>query len=415
MKQKQKTRKKQKVQHNVTSRKVTSQISDKEPCHSYLEGQGIIGNHGVLRNYDYNFIKAKLTNCAPKENELDIRKIESVATQMPEQQTEPIHWGQTERIADYSQVQTQHWGSKASVEDIDCCDSPWSRSSPQRVFSESGEGQSWNASSANHAITQPRPVSWRRNQESSGEGATEMIDEAIVAPVQKPLKFVQNVSTFNSRRLGWTFHPQNFKAPNFDFKTINMASVGILAVLAKKPSWYALPKLTRSAYEGDSKSYYVGAGLHKTTLKEGGKPVYWRMSGAMATQDRNAELEHSNDHKHAYKISLKEADEVLTKHVVGKRFGPKPTKAAVEQMVLDKIKAKLTHPQLGSDKTKWGAKYRMLFLKTLSRDTKGWHTFGLGNRTEIKDKKGKLIKVIYKVNKGTTKINKVTSAKLIKY
>ena len=84
-------------------------------------------------------------------------------------------------------------------------------------------------------------------------------------------------------------------------------------------------------------------------------------------------------------------------------------------MVLDKIKAKLTHPQLGSDKTKWAAKYTMLSAKTAIRDTKGWHTFGVANRTEIKNKKGKLIKVIYKVNKGTTKINKVTSAKLVKY
>jgi len=414
MKQKQKTRKKQKVQQNVTSRKVTSQISDKEPCHSYLEGQGIIGNHGVLRNYDYNFIKAKLTNCAPKENELDIRKIESVATQMPEQQTEPIHWGQTERIADYSQVQTQHWGSKTSVEDIDCCDSPWSRSSPQRVFSESGEGPSWSALSVNHAIAQPRTVSWRRNQESSGESVTEMINEAIVSPSVKSLIDIQNLAPA-MKLLGATSRPANFKVPDFDFQTINMASVGLLAALAKKPLWYAFPKLTKSAYEGDNFCYYISQGLHKTIFKEGGKPVFWRMSKAMSQKDHDAELEHSNDHKQAYKISLKEADDVLTKHVVGKSFGPKPTKAAAEQMVLDKIKAKLTHPQLGSDKTKWAAKYTMLSAKTAIRDTKGWHTFGVANRTEIKNKKGKLIKVIYKVNKGTTKINKVTSAKLVKY
>lgn len=142
----------------------------------------------------------------------------------------------------------------------------------------------------------------------------------------------------------------------------------------------------------------------------------------MASRNYGAELEHSNDHKYAYKISLKEAESVLTRHIAGRNFGPKPTQAATEQMVLDRIQKKLTHPQLGNDKTQWGAKYRMLSLKTLDRDTKGWHNFSVGNRKEVStfQVKGKakvkvVTKIIYVVNKGTTKIGVVPSSKVIKY
>jgi hypothetical protein len=146
------------------------------------------------------------------------------------------------------------------------------------------------------------------------------------------------------------------------------------------------------------------------------------MPRAMARRNYGAELEHSNDHKHAYKISLKEAEKVLRWYVVGRNFGPKPTQAAAEQMVLDRIQRRLTHNQLGTDKTQWGAKYRMLSLKTLGRDDKGWHSFDTGNRREVSEYKGTgaakvkvVTKVIYDIVKGTTRIGRVPSRRVIKY
>jgi hypothetical protein len=107
---------------------------------------------------------------------------------------------------------------------------------------------------------------------------------------------------------------------------------------------------------------------------------------------------------------------VLKNHVVGKSFGPKPTRSAVEQMVLDTITAKLSHSQLGNDKTKWLDKYWYLQQKTLDRDKKGWHTFNSTNRREVKDDKGKVIKVVYDlVRGGKTRINAVASKDVIKY
>jgi hypothetical protein len=95
---------------------------------------------------------------------------------------------------------------------------------------------------------------------------------------------------------------------------------------------------------------------------------------------------------------------------VGKLFGPKGTEADVKQQALDTIQANVAEPKLGSDQTKWNTIYSDLYGKTFGRDNKGWHTFGLANR--YTNKAGD---VIYKVNKGTTKINVVDSKKLIKY
>lgn len=305
-----------------------------------------------------------------------------------------------------------YWGKGLDNADIDYYGSQ--RGLHTKGHSESGKGPSWSASEVTQSIVAPQPVWGVITRFGDGE----LLNEAIFAPVQRSLNFVQNVSTFNPRRLGWTFHPIAFKAPDFKFNSYKKTK--------KLKGWYAKPRFTVRAYEGNSKAFYVGTGLHKTTLTETIKgkkiPVFWKMPKAMASRNYGAELEHSRDHKHAYKISLKEADRVLQRHIVGRKFGPEPTKADVENKVLNTIKNRLTHPQLGNNKTQWGAKYRMLSLKTLIRDNNFWHSFGLGNRKVISKFQGTgpakvkvPTKVIYTVNKGTTKIGVVKSSKIIKY
>jgi hypothetical protein len=297
-------------------------------------------------------------------------------------------------------------------------ESPWAVR--QKARSNTMEALSWGASPALQSIGQSQRLSWGADQMIAGAKDGKMIDWVIGVPIQKPLNVVQNMVFFEPLRLGGTTHPKKYKAPNFKFRTIDMASVGILQVLMKKPSWYALPSLTTNAYEGDVKSYYIGPGLHKTTKKEGGLPVFTNASPAISGLIHDAEMEHCNDYKYAYKISLKEAEDVLKNHVVGKRFGPKPTEAAVKQMVLDTIRNNLTHPQLGNDKTKWGAKYKMLFAKSRIRDQKDWHTFDMyTNRVlvfQMIKGKAKATKVTYDIaTTKKTKINVVKSKTIITY
>ena len=152
--------------------------------------------------------------------------------------------------------------------------------------------------------------------------------------------------------------------------------------------------------------WFLGAGTHKTTHTEGGKDVYWIMSAGMSADDSTAEGEHSSDIKLAYDISLKEAEDVLTANVYGKTFGPKASEADAEQAVLDAITGKLTHAGLGSDQSKWAATYETLYRKTLERDNKGWHTFGLGGRATKATGE-----VTYTVNSGTTSVGSTASTR----
>jgi hypothetical protein len=256
----------------------------------------------------------------------------------------------------------------------------------------------WSSSEVPQAILAPVP--WGANQAEAGLDAGDS-PAAIMGPAPKTLKFVQSVYFVDPGRLGITTWPVAYKVPKYDPNT--------------SIKWYATPKLTTKADEGNSNAYFVPAGLHPTLHVEKGAPVFWDMSAAMAARDSNAELEHSRDFKYAYEISLKEAQKILDKHIVGKVIGPEASKVAAENKVKAIIAAKLTHKALGNDQTKWGAQYEMLQKKTLTRDAKLWHTFGLGNRKETKDKKGKVLKVTYKVNKGSTKIGVVKSKTIIKY
>ena len=181
----------------------------------------------------------------------------------------------------------------------------------------------------------------------------------------------------------------------------------------------AAPALTKAADEGDSKSVYPSPGLYnRNKLEKSSKgtnvPTFVRISGPMSKLMYEAELEHANDYKWAYTISLKRAQYALTKGVVGKSVGPKPTKAAAEQMVLDTL-GRYIHTDTGNIKTKWEGHYKKLYKESLIRDDKNWHTLPEGKAEEIKDVKGNITKMVYPVVLGPSKIGKVWPAQIIKY
>lgn len=251
------------------------------------------------------------------------------------------------------------------------------------------------------ALAGPTPVPWTALHSAFApqDGAA-----AIPGPSAVSLPKIQAPGGGNPWRSGWTSFPVKYKAPKFKFSTSSKKPKG------GTKQWFAKPKRTRKADEGNSVCWFLGAGLHKTTHVEGGKPVYWEMSAAMSTLDSQAEGEHSSDTKLAFDMSLKEAQDVIDAHLTGKTFGPKATEAEVKQEVLDTITANLTHAGLGSDQAMWGTIYDTLFRKTLERDNKGWHTFALGGRYTKANGD-----VVYKFEAGTTNVGTTASAAIIKY
>jgi hypothetical protein len=199
---------------------------------------------------------------------------------------------------------------------------------------------------------------------------------------------------------GYTDWPTGYSAPDFEF---NATLTGT--------DWNAKPTLKTAANEGTSGSFYTSAGTHKTGTQEGGKDLYWKYTAAISNLVKVGEQEHCDDYAEAYKISLKEAETIISTKLAGKTFGPKPSKVEAEKLVTDEITANLTHAGLRNDKTKWASIYRTLYQKTLSRDTSGWHSISLGART-VDAVTGD---ITYEVVKGTSQIGTHASNTIIKY
>ena len=251
-----------------------------------------------------------------------------------------------------------------------------------------------------HGLGGAEPASWEQINGLDGEGA-----HAIPGPSVATLPTI-TAAAGRTGVVGWTSFPlATAKAPEFDMGSVSSMPGGM-----GPPSWAANPTWKQHYYEGDSVCIFLDAGRHLSTLTEGGKAVFFEFSAAMSALDSAAEAEHSNDIKQARDLSIKEAETVLTDHVIGQPFASRGTKAEAEQLVLDKITSKLTHAGLGNDQTKWAAIYETLYRKTLTRDNKGWHTFSPGARSV-----NAAGEVTYKVSAGTTSINTMSSAALIVY
>jgi hypothetical protein len=246
------------------------------------------------------------------------------------------------------------------------------------------------------------PVSWAALNALDDDGCA----HAIPGPSTATLAAIQAAAGGGTGVVGWTSFPlATAKAPQFDLGAVSSAPGGM-----GPPSWSCTPKWVQHYYEGDSVCMYLAAGRHPTALTEAGKPVFFQVTAAISARDGQAEAEHSNDIKQARDISIKEAETLLTDHIIGQTFPATGTQAEAEQKVLDRITAKLTHAGLGNDQTKWAGIYETLYRKTLGRDNKGWHTFALGARTT-----NPAGEVTYELTNGTTSINTTTSAALIVY
>ena len=257
------------------------------------------------------------------------------------------------------------------------------------------------------AASHPQGVSWSALQTLPKDGA------ALISGPPGPTTLSSVWAGGGNGAAGYTDWPAGYKAPDFAFNTTSTPPPPVAtpdAGAPAPPQWTARPTATTAAFEGTSGSFYTDAGKYKTGNQEGGKDVYWNFSAGISALVKTGEQEHCDDFAEAYRISLKEADTIIKANIDGKAFGPKASKPEAEQLVLAEITAKLSHPQLGNDKTQWAAKYNTLFTKTLTRDTSAWHSISLGTRSV--DAAGN---VIYEVVKGTANIPGPAPNSIIKY
>lgn len=161
----------------------------------------------------------------------------------------------------------------------------------------------------------------------------------------------------------------SFKAPRFDMGATSAGGADPAGL-----SWACRPTWIQHYDEGNSECVYLEPGRHRTSREENGKPVFIHVSRDVSKRIQQGEAEHAGDIKRARDLSIREAENVLAKHVIGKTFTA-PTREEAEQQVLDRILGRLTHPELGNDQSTWGDTYRKLYEKTAERDTNGWHTF----------------------------------------
>ncbi len=324
------------------------------------------------------------------------------------------HGVERERVSALGPAQSM-WSGNPLREAADGGEAAW------RGHRATGIGSSpsspWAAAAATLSTAVPQPVSWAASQELAAAWGGKTVGEAVAKPQPAELDFIQNLVRYDKKRVGgagivWS----TAQAPSFEFNTKQRSppkAPGKASAPSQTPQWEARPTLTARAKQGTVEAYYVRPGKYPTKETREGWPVFLNFSSAISRLIRDGEAEHCRDFERAYRISLREADTVLRRHIVGRVFGPRSTKDAVEQSVLQRLQSKLVHRQLGSDKTGWMGKYKDLWQASQARDTKGWHTFDPWSKGEL-DWVGKFwVNVVQK--SPTTRINKVGPGQLIRY
>jgi hypothetical protein len=256
-------------------------------------------------------------------------------------------------------------------------------------------------SGASSARTAPKALSWSAIQAMP-------LDRGVMIsgpPVSTTLSSIWAGATKGAA--GFTDWPAGYKAPDFDFNTTIRRNTSRPTYLNTNNT--SSPTKKTAAFEGASRSLFTAPGKYATGDKENGKDVFWNFSQQISDLVKVGEQEHCDDFAEAYRISLKEADDVLNANIYGKTFGPSPTPEKAEKLVRDTIASKLTHPQLGSDKAQWATKYYDLFNKTSTRDTSAWHSISTGTRTE------NAAGITYEIVKGTAQIPGPAPNTIIKY
>jgi len=265
---------------------------------------------------------------------------------------------------------------------------------------ESGGADGVFESTAGHGLASPTSV--------SGGGFAGLDGfAALASPAVSTAAAIQSGgSAPNGMRLGLTTAPSGYKAPQFEFGTV--AAMG--ATAADPPTFTCTPTWKEHMDEGTNVCWYLAAGKHKSITPSGGKDVFIKMSAAMSSLDEQAEREHADDIRQACAISLREAENLLKDHVIGKTFPSAATATDAQKHVLDAITANLVHAGLGNDQTTWAATYDRLFMKTGLRDARGWHTFGVTGPPAVT-----ATEIVHTVAAGSTSIGAKSSADLIVY
>ncbi|WP_227498521.1 DUF4157 domain-containing protein [Synechococcus sp. PCC 7336] len=179
-------------------------------------------------------------------------------------------------------------------------------------------------------------------------------------------------------------------------------------------------RLTQRANEGDVTSMYVGAGTYNTHFKwvpddevrfqrldPATTPVrnrlttlnrtreainfdevYVNVSSRIANLSRLAEVEHLDDIRHAYQISLYAAETAINKVIedmpkdgfepIGGRTGFKSeesTRSYIEKLIFDRLPD--SSSGLSRDQSQWLRQYLNLSAMTQNRDNQSWHYFDI--------------------------------------
>lgn len=254
--------------------------------------------------------------------------------------------------------------------------------------------------------------------------------------------------------IGYTTDPVNPDPPEYRIHITETGSGG-------NTRYFAKLQIMRAPHEGTNASHYLQAGVYETnfsfsaedfTFRQypiapnryaisgclvpyrhnvhgAGRPtrVYFVMPVAMANLNRDAEIEHCNDHLYAYQQTLGVLQTALTA-VQGTQFGPFPTQLAARQAVIAAFLnlVPVARQGLGGNVQNWLQEYLRLCSKSGDRDGNDYHTFGLHPINPAMVVIGPITyltgaardqdnhqKVFLKITQGQTDINNHASATLI--
>ncbi len=208
--------------------------------------------------------------------------------------------------------------------------------------------------------------------------------------------------------------------------------------------------ITKKAEQGSNTSVYLAAGIYETNsslylkgvqaenpesvgsnLEQFGprssNRVYLHMPADLADLNRQAELEHCDDLHYAYQQTLGAFEAALTE--TARLAVTKTTEAEARDGVLAHLRDALPQARrhLGTDPAAWLEEYQRLCAQTATRDSEGWHNFGLesadaaaipgsANPTYLTGKSRddvKVKRIFLRFTKGSTEIGIHSSAQVI--
>ncbi|MBB5873594.1 hypothetical protein F4553_007028 [Allocatelliglobosispora scoriae] len=203
-----------------------------------------------------------------------------------------------------------------------------------------------------------------------------------------------NPDTAAEGTIGLTIDPAGPQAPQWTITTTHSGD-------GDNRRWFGHLVVNQASVQGTNASHYLAAGVYETNLaidmtayNLGGATVqqclrpfegynndrvYLYLTGAIATRNHDAEVEHCNDHLYAYQNSLAQLDNALNLVAGRGKFGPFTSEAAATARVTSEIGQALPVALRGiaMNRPAWVAEYLRLCGESTQRDILGYHTFGL--------------------------------------